>query len=103
MNLDIFLVIFSFLMVSGVFLVLVIVQVLLSRLKSAWPGLILPISLFILGFIILIGLPGFMVSGLGIIMFLLPITILTAIYFIVRRKRKIPKIDELRNMRAQDL
>lgn len=100
---NIFLVILSFLMASSMFLVLLVVQVLLSRLKSAWPGLILPILFLLPGFIILMSIPDFMVSGLGLTMYLLPEIILTAIYFIVHRNRKIPTSDELCKMRAQDL
>jgi hypothetical protein len=103
MNVSILLVIFSFVMVSGMFLVLVIIEVLLSRLKSAWPGLILPIVFFLLGFSIVLGIPASMISGLGLMIFLLPVTILTVIYFIMRRIRKIPSGNELRKMRAQDL
>jgi hypothetical protein len=103
MNMSTFVTVLSFVMVAGMFLVLVIVEVLLSRLQSAWPGLILPLLFFMLGFIIVMGFPASMISGMGLLMFLLPVTILTVIYVILRRKHKTPRSDELRKMRAQDL
>jgi len=93
----------GFIMAFGMIAFLVVVQILLSRFKSVWPGLILPILSFLIGFIITLAVPAFMFVGVEILLFLLPAPIFTIIYFIVRRKHKKPLDNELRNMRAQDL
>jgi len=84
--------------------IITIIQILLCKLKSGFPGLILPLLLLY---------PGLMFSTaffafpraymIPLVMFVLPEVVMLSIYFYIRRKPKTPTSDELRNMRAQDL
>lgn len=94
--------IFGILIISGMLSILITIQVLLSKLKWYWPGLILPLLFFILGFALSLSLP----AQMGWFPILTPIVlaiILFAIHFMLYRNRKLPTSDELRQMRAQDL
>jgi hypothetical protein len=94
--------IFGILLVVMMLAIPVIIQVLLSKLKWYWPGLILPILFFVVGFMLLLSLP----VEIGWVPILTPIFIailLLAIHFMLWRNRKLPTSDELRQMRAQDL
>lgn len=84
--------------------IVTIIQILLCKLKSGFPGLILPLlllypgSMFSLAFF---ASPSSFVIPL--VVFVLPEITMLSIYFYIRRKPKTPTSDELRNMRAQDL
>lgn len=94
--------IFGILMGLAMLSILIIIQVLLSRLKWYWPGLILPILFFVVGFVLSLSLP----VQMGWFPILTPIVlaiVLFAIHFMLYRNRKLPTSNELRQMRAQDL
>lgn len=94
--------IFGILMGVGMFSIIIIIQFFLSRLKSNWPGLVLPIISFIFSLTFSLTLP----SQMGWFPILSPLILaifLGAIYVVLRRNRKLPTSSELRNMRAQDL
>jgi hypothetical protein len=86
----------------GLFAVMIIIQVLLSKMKSGVPGLILPAIALTLGFITTLSSLASMIL-FPLIVFILPAVVFIVIYIVIRRTRKTPASDELRHMRAQDL
>lgn len=94
--------IFGVLVLLGMFGVMVFIQVLLCRLKSGLPGLIIPMMLFTLSFLTSFVSVGSMVF-FPLIVFIIPSIIQIVIYIAIRRHRKPTVSDELRNMRTQDL
>lgn len=93
-----------FAMLFVVLPIITIIQILLCKLKSGFPGLILPLLLLYPGFsfsAVFFAFPWLFMIPL--VVFVLPEITLLTIYFYIRRKPKAPTSDELRNMRAQDL
>ena len=83
---------------------IIFIQILLCKLKSGFPGLILPLLLLYPGFMFSIAFFSYPKSFMiPLVIFVLPEIILLSVYLYVRRKPKTPTSDELRNMRAQDL
>ena len=82
--------------------IIIMIQVFLSKRKSNWPGLILPILAFVIGGANSVILP----TQMGWFPIIIPIILaifLFAIHILLRRNRRPPISDELRQMRAQDL
>lgn len=94
--------IFAVLICLGLLGVVVFVQFLLCKLKSGLPGMIMPMILFILGFLTSFVSVGSMVI-FPLTVFVIPAIVLITIYIVMRRNRKSPLSGELRQMRAQDL
>lgn len=87
---------------------IILLQIILSKRDSKWPGLIIPIILFGLSILWVLGMPYYLaLSGSifnVIIVFIttnIPTVLFLSIYFIYRKK--VDKISEINKMNIQDL